>query len=828
VRKAEAAWRECPELEQVRCRLQVLEQAGQMAQEELGGIERLVEQGQYEQAQQMLASLQASTKGNPHVQRRAQEIADRIRSQRLGEAVRKAEAAEQAGQFHKAQELWSRAAEMAGEDAGRRARLLARARQARERGRAEEAGLPFEPEELSTAATEPPVTVPTVPVRRRPRGRKVLFYLLPLAGVALVVLVGMALYRRHARKLPLPPPMPASPAPGGAAVPHQAQSAPSAPQMPAPPPAPATGEPSAPPRFFVETFDSLKADRWEVKSGQWMPAAVAGRVFRSLADEGEALAVHRFYDEQDCGVEAWVRVDVADSPQASVAISARMRGDDELRLQIERHGDGFLARLMAMAGGQVVAQSEPAPLHVGGGAPFEGTLRIDALGRVAVGSVDAQVVGVLKALPAALMHPGRAALRASHCRASWDEVMLAEARAEAVAAATAPPAPPQPQAPRTPPLDEVKPAAGVEKATLESYCFAFSQGFDANDAGWRASSGPWERVRGGYGFGAPASGTSFATLGTFADVELRAMLSVGGRAEGEGEASAGLLVRYRDAGNYVLFGLAAVEGGWDVRLTVCRGGEKQEQSAPGGPYALEPGQKVELALAAVGPLVCGSVGGKPVLSARVAGEQVAGGQVGLSVSGLGAVFDDVRLRALQPVAAAQGEPAGGLRLEVPGSARLSAAAPPALLRLGECGGRYVFLEGLVSGAGRMSVQLRLEKAGRYPQFSLCGAAQGSRGPVLTQLVDFYPDGRADVRLVGVMPAPSGLRPLTYAAGRLGGLKFSEPLALSLALGEQGAECSLDGNVLRAQRGAPLPGEPGKWGFRCTDAVVRILRLELEL
>jgi hypothetical protein len=100
-----------------------------------------------------------------------------------------------------------------------------------------------------------------------------------------------------------------------------------------------------------------------------------------------------------------------------------------------------------------------------------------------------------------------------------------------------------------------------------------------------------------------------------------------------------------------------------------------------------------------------------------------------------------------------------------------------------------------------------------------------------QLVDFFGQGRAEVRLVGVLLYRGALRTESYAQRKLADVgDLSAPLRFALALGPGGIECFVgDQRVApEAQGMIPLPAEGGKWGFRSTDMSATIERIEIEL
>jgi len=819
--QAAAAWRDCPGLRDLQYRVQALEQTSQMVAEELQGVDRLVEQGDFEQARALLDAVRTSAPGNREVERKALEVQRKEREHRLDEIIGQAERAEANGQYAKAIHVWRQAAELAGDDEAQKQQMLARAREAQERASAEEVIEPFASEDLEGSG-------PVVKLSERTRGRarRAARYALPVLGFAVVVAIGIGLYKLQAPQgEPDSERVVAPPRPQAVARPQ-----------PEPEPLPGNGgqvEREQTQRTFVENFDGGTADNWEPVSGQWLPAPVGRRTLRSLADDGEAVAVHRLYERADCGVEAWVRMDVAERAGSAVAISARLRGASEIRLTVRKAPEAFTASLSAILEGETVGRAGPAPLPVSADMLFQGTLRIDARGGVAVASVDDTIVGLLSELPAELVEPGGAALRASNCRASWDQVRLADADAQTVERALHGEGPGVVERePERPPITDVQPAPGVQPISLGAWSIDVLQGFRSNDAAWTARSGPWRRTGAGYGFRNPARGASFFALGEFTDAEIHATLTtpvVGENSEGK---SLGLLARYRDEENYVFFGLAGVgDGGWIVRLVTCRDGERSTVEVPGGPYASPEGQKLELSLCTVGSRACGAVGGRVVLSANDLGDAAPpGGKLGLAVSGLPAWFRQVRVRAVQPSAGQPGAEADGVRLAVPNGAEVSAAEPPALIRLGECKGQYVFLQDFRSLTGSLSVVARMEGLQRYPQFALCGAAQGQRDVMVTQLVDLYQQGRADVRLMGVLPYRGEQQTVTYGRDGQAIVSFSEPARFRLVLKPGEAECSVGDRriVAQPQGNVPLPPEPGWWGFRSTDMTVTIERIELEL
>ena len=822
--QASTAWRECPGLRDVQYRFQALQQTREMVREELKGLDRLMEQGDFEQARAGLASLRASVPQHPEIERKAREVDRREQAHRLEGLLQEAQAAENRGQHLKASQKWKQAADLAGGDQSQRAALLAKAKRAREHARAEEILEPFGPEDL--VEPEPVVKLSD---RRGRRAKRALVYLLVALGVALVIAVGVGLYRHQA------------PREGGAA--GQGTLLPAGQPGPAP-----EGQPTAQPvepeptggqkEFFVENFDEGTADNWQYPPGSWMPAPVERRTLRAFAEDDQATAVHKFYEQQDCGVEAWVRMDVAERADSSVSLSVRKQDGGELMLRVTRGAQAPLANFGAFVGSELVAQGQTAELPGSAEVPFEGTLRIDALGDRAVARIDGAVVGVLSGLPTELVRPGKVALHAVYCRASWDDVKLDKAVPANLTPGEVARPPEQgtgegpPETPQQPPLADVEPQPAVKAVSLDDCSLRVVQSFDANDAGWKAQVGSWERVGQRYGFPKAGSGASFLTLGEFADVEIKGVVSAsdaGGDSQGK---SFGLLARYKDDGNYVFFGASGAGGeDWAVELVSCLDGRKESVAAPGGPYRLGDGD-LELMLCTVGPLACGYVNGKPIVSANgLPALAPPGGKVGVTISGLSASFDGLQVRAVQPVRREGEAWTGGVRFDLAEGIEAEPAQPPALIWLRECKGRYVFLEGLESQAGRVSVVARLEGLGRYAQFSLCGAAKGQRDEMAAQLVDFYGQGRAEVRLVGVLLYRGALRTESYAQRKLADVgDLSAPLRFALALGPGGIECFVrDQRVApEAQGMIPLPAEGGKWGFRSTDMSATIERIEIEL
>jgi hypothetical protein len=224
-----------------------------------------------------------------------------------------------------------------------------------------------------------------------------------------------------------------------------------------------------------------------------------------------------------------------------------------------------------------------------------------------------------------------------------------------------------------------------------------------------------------------------------------------------------------------------------------------------------------------GDRACGYVNGKPVLGiADLKGKVPAGGRAGISAKGARAAFDDLSVRG----GALSGD---ALPLDVPEGAS-AAALPGGFARLKECGGRYVFLKGVKSLRGDLRVEVRFKELESYAQFAVCGAAAGPRGPMAAQMVDFESEKSAILRLLGILPYRGQLRTARYGASRSDGIDLSEPIELRLRLAGGSVECWFDGERAARYTGgaAPLPSDPGRWGFRSTDLTTEIQRLELEL
>ena len=823
-----ATWRDCPGLRDAQYRLQALQQTREMIKEELKVVDRLVELGDFEQARASLGALARSAPRRPEIERKAREIDQREQKHRLEALLQEAKSAEEKGQYLRASQTWKQAADLAAGEQAQKAALLAKARRAREHARAEEILEPFGPEEL-------PESQPVVKLsaRRGRRAKMALLYLLVALGAAVVIAVGLGLYRRQA---------PPEETGGGRIVPGSGQQAgPGQEGQPVPegvlPQAVGGAK-----EYFLENFDEGTADNWQYPAGRWLPAPVERRTLRAFAEDGEAVALHKFYQQQDCGVEAWVRMDVAGRADSSVSLSVRKQDGSELALRVTRGTQAAVAKFAAFVDGRPVAEGETVELPGSAGMLFEGTLRIDALGDRALARVDGAAVGVLSGLPAELVRPGKAALHAAYCRASWDDVRLDKAVPENLAPGEIMKSPQEtltgpgekpPEQPQLPTVADVKPDPAVQAVALGNHSLRMLQSFDTNGAGWKAEAGAWQRMAQRYGFSEAGSGASFLTLGQFADVEIKAAASAGGAGEDSAGKSFGLLARYQDERNYIFFGLTGTGGaGWAVELITCVEGRQQTVTAPGGPYRLGEGGDLALMLGAVGSRACGYVGGRPVVSAQdVLALAPAGGKLGVRISGLVASFDALQVRAVQPAVRRGGEAwTGGVRLEIAEGIEAEPAEPPALIRLRECKGRYLFLEGLESGVGTMSVTARLEGLRAYPQFSLCGAAKGQRAEMAAQLADFYGRGRVEVRLVAVVPDRGALATRSYAQRKLTGVEISAPIEFTLALRPDGIECLIGGQRVagKTRDGMLLPAEPGKWGFRSTDMIATIERIELEL
>jgi hypothetical protein len=129
----------------------------------------------------------------------------------------------------------------------------------------------------------------------------------------------------------------------------------------------------------------------------------------------------------------------------------------------------------------------------------------------------------------------------------------------------------------------------------------------------------------------------------------------------------------------------------------------------------------------------------------------------------------------------------------------------------------------------MIVTARFEELQGYPQFSLCAAAGGHRGPMLAQMVDFQKGSAAVVRLLGILPYRGELKSATYGGRRFDRVATSEPMRLLVSLQPEEAHCALNGEDAATYRPGriPLPKDAGRWGFRCTDLRATIRRVELK-
>jgi len=810
------AWPQCPGLSDTSYQLQALQQAEQMAQHEITEAARLIQEGQYGQAREVLEVVSKSMPNHPLVQQKLEELDRKERADKLAGLLAEAKEAEGEKRYVAASKKWLAAAELA--PRSKREGLRAKAREAKKLSSPARIG--EESVMMGSAGEEEGVAMPSG--RRRER-RKVLTYGGLAAAVIVVVGIGVLLYISQLGG-------------GGGGGPSGNVLAPPV-RPPDKPPKPDNGdEPPDKPktRYFLENFDDGKADNWEFThqegEADWRPPLTEGRrMLRALADDGDTTATHKFYKEADCGVEAWVRVDGAQAGKSSIGLSLRRREGAEVSLRLEAAEGGFNAWLIALSGGKVVAQTPPKSIAVPAGTPFEGRLRVDALGQKVTGRVDDTLVGAFTKLPAALLVPGGAALRVAHCRVSWDNVDLAKADPEKLGIPTTVEQEPEPEPepePELPPLLEATPARDAFAALLKQYSLKITQSFDRNDAGWQGEAGTWKRVGGNrYGLAQAETAASFLALGAFADVEINAAVAPGGGIADSAGRGAGLLARYQDGQNYVFFGVTGTgEKGWTLSLTTCKGGTKKTKSIPGGPYQVKGNRQYPLKLVVAGNRACGYLAGKAMLSVdKIGSVAPAVGKVGLGTTKLGAAFDAVEVRALQPKG-------GGVALEVPEGAKVSAADPPALLKLGDTKNEYAFLRGLTSHACSLTVQVKLSGLQQYPQFGICCAAKGQRDVMGAVLMDVSREGTAFVRLVGFLPFQGQIRAGEYGKRRIPKVSLTQPMRLTLSLKPKQIECALDGKTaVRYEPGPiPLPRDPGKWGFLCTDLTATIQRIEIEL
>ena len=822
--KVGPAWPQCPGLGEAQYQLQALQQTEQLIEYELGEVERLMAEGKYAEAKEAMDFAKASVPDHPRIKQKLQEIELQEKQQRLTDLANQAVENQEKGRYRRAARQWQTAAELFGDSNPRKAQLLENARSARqlaeEHGEAEEKDLPL----LEEGSAQEESAGPKVAVRKQAEtgGRKRTLLITGLVVLVLAIVAGVpaGLYLMQSQPDPEPPPPPPPNGENGGSKPGPKDPNPIPPKVP-------TDD------YFTENFDEGEAVYWEFSKGEWTVQRAEGRRFlRGIATGADGAAAHKYFDKQDVGVEAWVHVDVStpapDGSDPSVALSVRRKGDSSVELRVSHTKDGAVARVNIIVAGSAVKQSDPVRLGPG---EFEGTIRLDAIGDAVAGRVDGKLIATLYDLPSQVVRSGKAALTCSYCRARWDDVNLGPPKAANIPGDVKPPPPPPPPPPTLDPVTKAKAAPGVSGLVMTEYALTLAQSFNENASGWHAGIGPWERLpRGRYGFKRAASGAGFSTLGVFADVEVEARAISGNYGNNSKDKSFGLLARYKDAKNFIFFGIAGLgKKEWTVRLVASKDGKKTSLNVPGGPYAL-PGGNIPLRLVVKGQEACGYVNGKPVLVCRDLSDCApGGGRAGLNIGRLPASFDSARVKVLQTGRPARlgSDTPGAVRLDVPARVKAEPVDPPALLKLGDCGATYVMLKDIEALSSKMTIRMKLVDSGEYPALSMCAAARPDDVSFVT--TEIGKGGSVRVRLARTVSNRGEKDTRVYMGMPLFKINPNEPLTVSLSLSPKTFACSIADKTLTYTPGSlPLTTQPGGIGFRVTDMAVVIETVDVEL
>lgn len=590
-----------------------------------------------------------------------------------------------------------------------------------------------------------------------------------------------------------------------------------------------------PQRFYHESFDDGKAENWSFDRDVWRVRTVGRRALRALAADRRTTARHKHFQEKNCTVSAWVRLDAVENPEWSISISARHRENSQIRLDISGREGTCVARLAAYKDAKVVKQSAARTLPGTTMEAFEGRIRLDARDDRVTAQVGDTRVGELRGLTGDLAEAGSAALGAEFCRVSWDDIQLTDPRngvaqrvPETASETPDDPVTEVPDEPAVPSLANAQPAPDVSRVGLESWSVRITQSFRQHSAGWEPGGEGWQYRRNRYGSPKKITGSAFCSVGRFADVRLTTTVRpAGGNTKG---TRRGLLVRYQNAENNLFFGaVAGKENNWHLALVSRQNGQNQVKRLPGGPYLWPQNARLELGLVVVGDRACGLLEGQPVLSmSGLGGEKDRAGRVGLTLGGTGGWFGVTGVTAAGPLDIGAESGRSGLAWKVPEQVEAGPGNDNDVIRVRECAGRYVWLEGAQAPTGRMDMTVLFDDLESYPQFSICAAARGHRGPMVAQMVDFQRGGAAVVRMLGILPYRGQLKSATYGGKRFSGIDRAEPIKLSLSLQPTQARSAFaEQDVIAYSPGKiPLPEDAGYWGIRCTDLRATIQRLEL--
>ena len=199
------------------------------------------------------------------------------------------------------------------------------------------------------------------------------------------------------------------------------------------------------------------------------------------------------------------------------------------------------------------------------------------------------------------------------------------------------------------------------------------------------------------------------------------------------------------------------------------------------------------------------------------------GRTGFILNKMGAWFGSAHFRGEMRAGGVGGSAAG---LAIPEQVEVHEEAA-GIIGLGECAGRYVVFKGVNARYGTMTATVSFARLESYPQFSLCAAARGHRGPMLSQMIDFQRGGAAVVRLLGILPYHGELKTATYGGKRLDGVSLNEPIKITISHQPESASCRFQDERAVSYRAGdiPLPKEKGRWGFRSTDLSATIHRVE---
>ncbi|MBS3764329.1 MAG: protein kinase, partial [Planctomycetes bacterium] len=511
--KVKSDWATCPGLSDARYRLQAIRQTRQLIIDELKEVDGWLAQGDYEKARSALSSLGESMPEDPILEAKFREIQLRERRPQLETFIQEAREAEKKGLPELARRKWKRAAELFSEDEPYREKLLSKAEAIRQNAEGES-----KPLLLDESNTEPKQA--GLRVSKSQHSSR---WFIAGAIALFILLVAAAVYMTYGRPGPgsfaneTPPQAKGRVVLGEENGDGKQETRNNDDDEPFPKPKDQ--------RFFVDHFGSGKAEDWNFQKGTWIVSSIGRRTLRSITGEGPSLATHKYFDEKNCDISVWCRLDAARGENASVALAGRRRKNSELRVVVRKRNEAYEAQFVGIMKGQIIVKNPPTKLPLPANMPFDGEIQVQAVDKDAIAKVDGEEVGRFRKLPDALCKTGGVGLRANSCRSSWDDIELQAARElEFVAQETEikkSPLKPEPEEERLPSLVEMKPAPNTRPANLANYSVGLRQSFTHNNAGWKPQKGKWEGIGGRYHFDGKGAGLSICTLGAFGEMEIR-------------------------------------------------------------------------------------------------------------------------------------------------------------------------------------------------------------------------------------------------------------------------------------------------------------------